>query len=481
MVPNFHNRFKYFTVDEAHLVIEWQPFRSAFSEIKRLRSRFVQKVAWLAQSATVEPKEEFPALIHELGFRLATTTVLRLPVDRSAIAYAPRFLAHSVSDSEFLDLAWIVPHRTIQPVDIPITVIFAERIEQVTRIAAFLTGLLPRDVGEGSRAAVVQPITGIMSNEHNRRVVQSVRDGGQTRIIVCTDTGALGIDISQVQQVVVLVETGTTYRMLCQKIGRIRNTGLAVLYFHKWMDSSSRSASYASLRGSVEKVMVDFANATLEKCPRVVNVEHWGDSPTILDADMPCCNIHNPELDTNHLEMVKAHVARLKAKKSRQSTSLRSDRTYPPPDEDVMQPLARKMIYEWRRANLSRSVGYKSLSPLSSILPEHLVLLLAKKLHLCTNIERFREVMASWSRLDEWGKSLYGLVEKIWDTFELDNVAEEIGEAQARCKGKRKSRRSKESTDEGLIHVTEQRSAKSKHKRPTTKIASKKAGSSQRS
>ncbi|KAF8606592.1 P-loop containing nucleoside triphosphate hydrolase protein [Ceratobasidium sp. AG-I] len=477
LVPQFNECFRYFAVDEAHLVIEWQDFRSAFLEIQRLRNRFVRKVAWLAQSATVEPTREFPTLINLLGFKLDATTVLRLPVDRLGIAYAPRFLAHSASETVFLDLAWVIPHNASGPADIAITVIFAEKVEQVTRICGYLTGLLSKSFESSTRAAIVQPITSVMSNEHNRKVIQDMRNNGSTRVIVCTDTGALGIDIPQVQRVVVLVEAGTTYRMLCQKMGRIRTSGLAVLYFHQWMNASKRSQSYANQRSEVEKVMVDFANSTPDKCPRAVNVEYWGDIYEPTSAGQPCCNIHNPELDTKHLEMVRASLAHLKSNRTRQQASIRSDRTYRPPDEDVMQPIARKMVYEWRRVNLAQSVGYTSLSPLSRILPDHLVVALVKKLHLCTNIERFREVMASWDRLDEWGESLYSLVENIWSTFELDDVAESILTAQARCKEKKQAQKLKENTGQESNHVPEPHTAKPKRKAPTAAASSKKAKS----
>lgn len=55
--------------------------------------------------------------------------------------------------------------------------------------------------------------------------------------------------------------------------------------------------------------------------------------------------------------------------------------------------------------------------PYSILLPDSLVDLLAKKLHICTSPDRFREVMAPWNRLDEWGESLFALVDEMWVVF----------------------------------------------------------------
>lgn len=302
----FKHHFRYFAVDEAHLILEWAEFRAAFLEIEQLQSRFGSKIAWLALSATVEPKLEYPTLVRRLGFDLERTTVLRLPVDRQNITIAPRFLQYPISDTEFLDFAWAVPLSAVAVADIPVTAIFMDTIKQVVNLKTYLTHLLPTTIREPVRSQVVKSITGMMSVGHNTGAVNDVRDGGSTRILVCTDAGALGIDIPQIEQVAVLVEKGSTYRMVCQKLGRMRTSGLGVVYSPRWMSLSRTNASDVSQRAEVEPVILEFANSSVDRCPRAVNVGHWGDPHVPFDRGAClCCNKHNPGVDTTHLEDVR--------------------------------------------------------------------------------------------------------------------------------------------------------------------------------
>ncbi|KAG9098496.1 hypothetical protein FS749_003669, partial [Ceratobasidium sp. UAMH 11750] len=371
--PEFYKRFRYFAVDEAHITVEWKEFRDAFANVARLQNRFPCRIPWLALSATVEPRVEFTSLANSLGFRLEDTEVLRLPVDRPSIAYSPRFLQYACSENstEFLDLSFAVPKQVERIEDIPTTVIFAGRVKEVTSIAEYLTRLLPQTLDRKARARAILPMDGTMSAGYNVRAVERLGQGDQTRILVCTATGALGIDISQVRRSIVLVDKGTTYRMICQKAGRIRTEGQCVYLFPKWMDYSQKNARDEKNRADVEPVVLKFANATVEQCPRVVNAEYWGDQGVPSSAvGRPCCNRHNPEIDRADLELVKERgTAARKKKKEGQAAPLRSDRTHRPPDETVMQPIARAMIVQWRHIHARESVEYETHHPPSAILP----------------------------------------------------------------------------------------------------------------
>ncbi|KAG8794171.1 hypothetical protein FRC12_000351 [Ceratobasidium sp. 428] len=58
----FYERCRYFAVDEAHMLVEWSSFRSAFADVRRLRNRFRGPITWAVVSATVEPTRELPTL-----------------------------------------------------------------------------------------------------------------------------------------------------------------------------------------------------------------------------------------------------------------------------------------------------------------------------------------------------------------------------------------------------------------------------------
>ncbi|KAG8694691.1 hypothetical protein FRC08_008318 [Ceratobasidium sp. 394] len=460
----FYTRLRYFVVDEAHMTIEWREFRDAFADVARLRNRLRHKVPWLALSATVEPRKEFAKLADSLGFRLAATKILRLPVDRPNLTYSPRFVQYACSEesTEFLDLSFLIPRRIARIEDIPTTVVFATHVKHVTAIAEYLTRLLPATLSKEARNAAVIPMDGVMSTAYNTRAVERLGQGAKTRILVCTDTGALGIDISQVKRSVILVDKGATYRMLCQKAGRVRGAGQAVFLFPRWMDYTRTSSTDVKNRSDVETVTLEFANATVRRCPRVVNAEYWGDEgvPSAA-AGQPCCNRHNPEVDLADIEAVKERATKVKGEKKGQATSLRSDGTYPPPDETVMQPIVRMLLVQWRQVNLKHSVEFETYHPPSTILPDHLVRLLAEKLHLCTTFERFRTVMASWGRLEEFGDSLFKLVGQIWVHLRSEGVARKISEIQERRREEKK-RRAVEAEEMTEGHVAESSAPKPK-------------------
>ncbi|KAG9088336.1 hypothetical protein FRC06_002085 [Ceratobasidium sp. 370] len=371
----FYGQFRYFGIDEAHMLVEWGSFRDAFADVRRLRNRFRGPVTWMAVSATIEPTREFPVLMNLFGFQAAATEIIRLPVDRPSVSYSPRFLRHasSTTGTEFLDLSFVIPHGAKCIDDITATVVFAGEIRQVNAIAEYLTGLLPKTIPEQVRNRVVLPINSLMSSTHNTETIENIRAGDCTRVLVCTDTGALGIDVARIKQIAILVDQGTSFRMICQKIGRARTSGRAILLFPRWMDMARTGSSDVAMRANAEQVILDFANSTRVQCPRAVNKAYWGDTDTSFGlGDHPCCNRHDPKLDAKDLEEIEAWAGDAKSKKTRQVLQLRSDRTHLPPDEVVMQPIARRAIGVWREKHLPDSIGYdphiRKTDPLSRAL-----------------------------------------------------------------------------------------------------------------
>ncbi|KAG8704942.1 hypothetical protein FRC09_003239 [Ceratobasidium sp. 395] len=455
----FRARHRYFAVDEAHMLTEWRHFREDFAKILQLRNRFAPGVAWLSLSATVEPQHERQALFESFGFQEGKTEFIPLPVDRSSITYCPRFLQYSAADSqtEFFDFCFIIPRRIKSIHEIKTTLVFTTLIKTGVAIAEYLTSILPDTIPDEQRQGVVRCVHGQMSSDENTHAIEALRRGDLTRVLVCTDTGAVGIDVHGIQRVIILVDKSTTYRMLCQKAGRLRGAGVVIVLAPRWMDLNRTSQGDASLRAEVEQVMLDFLNAVKEKCPRVINGAYWGDqvAPSPLPG-LPCCNRHNPEIDKDDLKEVKERAALAVAGKKRQF--LRTDYSHTVPDNVVMRPIARKLIRNWRELQLPGCVGYDPHLPFSAIIPDHLVDLLTEKMHICSTRDRFAAVMASWNRLDELGDSLFNLVTDIWKLFESPDVAQQISDMQAQRKEKKvesqRTRAAEEAGEAADAHVT---------------------------
>ncbi|KAG9091512.1 hypothetical protein FS749_016479 [Ceratobasidium sp. UAMH 11750] len=415
----FLSRFRYFTLDESHLTEDWSDFCSSFSDICRLRNRFYSSIVWLALSATIARGSEARALKTRLGFDPGCQTV-HLPVDRPSITYAPRFLQYSTSGREFLDLSWVIPRSVREPSDIPTTIVFIEHIECGNRVDAYLTSLIPKSF-VGNRGRLIATFNALMSMEARKRDAMALRDGSETRIIICTDTGAFGLDIPQVQVVIIVQPNRALYRTLCQQMGRIRGSGLAVVYFKKWMSHLQTSKDATAKRERAEQVLVEFANSTGDRCPRAVNCEKWGEVVGNRDGvSVPCCNKHDPQIDVADGREVGARrrEQRAKALARRRVAPVqpRSNQEFRPLDARFLQPAALAMLQSWRRSNW-RTVGALR----GPLMPEHLLISdkmlkhLCKRLHVCTSLERLRRVVWDWEFLNigGWDEKLFGVVKGI--------------------------------------------------------------------
>ncbi|KAG8769545.1 hypothetical protein FRC12_004897 [Ceratobasidium sp. 428] len=248
----FLTHLRYFAIDEAHLTTEWS-FRSSYARIVHLRNRFpAGKVVWLALSATISKREQ-PKFIADLGFSRDENrcTILRRPVDRLTLTYITRFRQHS--NETLLDFASIIPLSAKCPSDIPITIVFAQRIELGNRLMTYLTNLLPETIKGADRRNLVLPYNSMMSMEFRIAAVEALKLGTQTRILVCSEAGSVGIDITNIQRAFLIVtDTDETFAMLCQKLGRIRLTGLAVIYFPRWADNKRRAKEDVRMRAKAQ-------------------------------------------------------------------------------------------------------------------------------------------------------------------------------------------------------------------------------------
>ncbi|KAG8736958.1 hypothetical protein FRC11_002309, partial [Ceratobasidium sp. 423] len=118
----------------------------------------------------------------------------------------------------------------------------------------------------------------VMSPSARARDAEALREGSETRILICTDTGAFGLNIPQVEFVVAVQPNRPRFHTMCQKMGCIRTTGTAVIYFKKWMSLQQMSKSTQTSQANVDPALIEFANSTTEYCPCMVNCKKWGKS-----------------------------------------------------------------------------------------------------------------------------------------------------------------------------------------------------------
>ncbi|KAG9074586.1 hypothetical protein FS749_013828 [Ceratobasidium sp. UAMH 11750] len=401
----------YFTINECHLTREWEGFRSAYARIAHLWNRFPPGIAvWLAMSATVAKRDQ-AKFTAGLGFskNRQKCTVLRLPVDRCLLTYAPRIRQHT--SNKMLDLATLIPLSATSASDIPITVVFAQRIELGNRLMTFLTNILPKTIQGVARRRLILPYNSMMSAQFRLDAVEALRSGVQTRMLICTDSGAFGIDIAEVQQVVVVVtDPEETFETLCQKHGRIRSRGVAITYFPGWASLQKMGKDDVRMRAKTQPAMIEYANATASDCPRAVNCRYWGEALR-APMDVPCCNRHDPGIDKRHYEELAAREQEHK-KGTRRQKNIRSDGTHRPLSKNL-RSAAHQLLRQWRSTTW-RSCEFRTpICPPNRLISDQLLNHLCKRLHVCTTLDRFRFTLADWDRLDDFGADLYTFCQKL--------------------------------------------------------------------
>ncbi|KAG8780868.1 hypothetical protein FRC12_022501 [Ceratobasidium sp. 428] len=222
------NRLKTVVVDECHLSDEWKDFRSTYLDIKRLRDRMPSKVAWIALSGTVAPSE-FVAITSGLGFEEGRFKLVRDRIDRPDIKYVTRFIRHSVSGHEMFNFSWIVPVELTSTSEVDIMVIFVNHINFGIRLRAYLTSLLPTKITGSARTNFIRGFHSLHSEEYRKETIEALREGTETRVLLCTNTGAYGIDISEVRRVVI-AQLSQTFKTQAQRAGRLRGEGEVIVY-----------------------------------------------------------------------------------------------------------------------------------------------------------------------------------------------------------------------------------------------------------
>ncbi|KAG8756128.1 hypothetical protein FRC12_010678 [Ceratobasidium sp. 428] len=405
----FLESFRYFTIDECHLVIEWS-FRESYTRIAHLRNRFpAGKIVWLALSATIS-RLNHPKFVMELGFSedRRRCTTLRLPVDRQSLTYVTRFCKHSKSSC--LDFSTLIPLSATKPSGLEPTVIFTQRIDFGNRLITYLTNLLPKTIEGVDRRTCILPYNSMMSQEHRLAAVKALRSG-RARFLVCSDSGAFGIDISQLKRVVAIItDSDETFETLCQKHGRVRILGIVITYFPKWADETRMAKTDVKVRKRAPPVMIEYANSTAADCPRAVNCRHWGESLQ-MPSDVPCCNKHCPELDSVHYRELEVRAEQQKVVKPRMP-SMRTDGLHRSVGKDL-RPAVHQLLRQWRSTAWLSCESRTPLCPPNRLISDRLLTHLCKRLHVCTTMERFRAMLIMWDRLDEFGEPLFEFCQKL--------------------------------------------------------------------
>ncbi|KAH9931769.1 P-loop containing nucleoside triphosphate hydrolase protein [Amylocystis lapponica] len=433
---------RWFFIDEGHLVREKTgPWRLAYQPIQYMRSRLLSSATWATITGTATPSGTLE-IAHDLGFRSGLYVNARYSVDRPNLKIIPRFLEHSVSGYVFLDLSFLIPFDLSAGAQIPTTIVFCETIEFGWKVMNFLDQLLPASIPHRKR--IIQLYNAIMPVDYRHQFMSDLSDGSVLRIGVCTDTCTYGLDVPNVQRVV-LFGVAPSMNILKQRMHRAGRDGApAVVYTFAptWVRevSSDRSGGKqakldAVRREALSPVIRQWYNPTLQLCPRHADLVD-NEEPFVQPAQ--CCSVHNPEPQQSaDLSLVTKWKDRLEeesrtAESASKPAMPRSDGTYHVLKKSMKTSLTR-MLEQWRgRMWISiRDVRRLDL-PSQCFLPNYLISLLVDKAHLCTSLELLRRLLppSIWKYSDQYSAKLFDIMKEILQGFQEILHAQYLAEQQ---------------------------------------------------
>ncbi|KAJ3748286.1 P-loop containing nucleoside triphosphate hydrolase protein [Lentinula raphanica] len=272
----FFVRLYSLAVDEIHLLLTWgRSFRKPFQQIGLVRSRLPDTVTLMGLTATMRGGTVLKSICQFLGLKNGKFHLIRRSNQRHDIHLIFREISSSIEGTNFPELQWIIRRKRK-------TVIFCQSIGLGNRVHQFLYKC-DKALG-GDPRTVLKRIREYHSlsrnyNETTRTLMQS----GECNIVIATSALAVGVDIDNVEDVVVFGDPEDTDQLLQM---------ISIIYFNinvrkRAEEALGTSASMkAVMKSSGSDAGMDEALAELylTKC-KIKGIDQLYDNPL---NDEPC-------------------------------------------------------------------------------------------------------------------------------------------------------------------------------------------------
>ncbi|KAH9942868.1 P-loop containing nucleoside triphosphate hydrolase protein [Amylocystis lapponica] len=412
--PKTKRLIRWFLIDEVHLLLatgtQWI---TAYASVKYMRPCLSSSTIWGAITGTATPTDA-RIIAFDLGFRNHVNA--RYSIDRPNLKIIPRFLNHSVSGYDFLDLSFLIPPDLTSGAQIPTTMVFCETIELGWKVMTFLDRLISSSVP--NRRFIVQLYNSVIPVDSRAQFMLDIQDGSILRIAVCTDTCTYGLDIAHVRRVVLfgLAPSVESLKQRMHRGGRDGAPATAYLFAPSWVHTvplkdTKQSKDDETWRAALPPAMLQWYNATPELCPR--HADLLQNEEEFIRHDQ-CCSLHDPEPQTStDLTLVTEWKTRFEERAQAAAAAKckipHSDGTYRTLEKPMKDAL-RRMLEQWcGRTWLSIRDLVEDL-PVEYFLPSYLLSSLIDKAHACSSFDIFRIVLAEWEFLDRYGKKLFRFI-----------------------------------------------------------------------
>ncbi|KAK7688667.1 hypothetical protein QCA50_008205 [Cerrena zonata] len=216
----FTNCTRAFGVDEVHLCNFWgEKFCLAFKQLGWNHRRLGSHTVLILTTATLAKGRDTNTILDMFGLDSGEYHLIRRSNVRRNLQIIFRVLNGSISGSVFSDFDWVLKsHRK--------TVIFCRSIKQGDRLLTYLRLLASKIPGINPKNRI-RSYNALNWPDLNAEVLESFRHMADTQVIVATDAMMVGIDLPNVEDVLVL--SPENLDEFLQKIGRAGRSQLIVM------------------------------------------------------------------------------------------------------------------------------------------------------------------------------------------------------------------------------------------------------------
>ncbi|EJD47520.1 P-loop containing nucleoside triphosphate hydrolase protein [Auricularia subglabra TFB-10046 SS5] len=237
----FRQRLRHFIVNECHIILLWKELRPKYSFLGDMRSLLPEHVSFAAMTATLPLGEPMALVLRTLGFRRPNYIIDHHDCQRYDIDLYFRTLSHGIGGRDVLvfpDLNWLIAPDIASAADIPKTLIYCDSIELGYRVSVYLRSLLPASLKPDENRAITL-VHGLSCPHCKSDALATLLQSGADRqcaVHVATDVLAMGIDVSDIKQVICFGTPKSLATMLKHigRAARARNRrGSTYVYLHQ--------------------------------------------------------------------------------------------------------------------------------------------------------------------------------------------------------------------------------------------------------
>jgi len=227
----FRERLTLICIDEVHSIWRNGEFRPEFNKLGDIRD-YLPKVPICAMSATLPP--HVMALVQKVLDMQRPTKLITCPGRKANLDILIR---EQPSRTQVQALDCLIP-ETIQNIhEIPKTLVFVDSVRKALQIAKRLRNILSVRMPDSRPARVIRAYYSSIDAK-KKKETRNLLENGESRIVVCTDSMSLGINIRDIARVIQWgVDEKLDLDTLWQRFGRAARDpeiqGLGVVYVPK--------------------------------------------------------------------------------------------------------------------------------------------------------------------------------------------------------------------------------------------------------